>query len=338
MVTMPSALGLGRGVIVLPRRLVLDLEADELDQVVLHELAHLRRRDDWTRLLQALAEAIVGLHPAVWWIGRRLDLEREAACDAFAVRHTESALAYATCLTKVARFAVAVDPAEAVAPGAGRPGYALRVRITRLLDASSRTGWSARASMAAGVLTLAGAAASAAIAASVVAFVEVSPAVLSAAVGGSAQRALRQASDGSFEPIRRAASREAEAMAPAQPPLTGSRWLIRSTPINISSATHAPRVDPALNQWFIAPSLVSSAGSSLQATASVANGTATVGLIASVRVSVPVSQAVFRPHDDRSVWLDVADAGTAVGLGMKDAGTATAGFFVKFGRSMVDAF
>ena len=74
-------LGLGAPVIALPQGLVAALQVADLDRVVLHEYGHVQRRDDWTMLAQASIETLLGWHPAIWWIGRSLRLEREVACD-----------------------------------------------------------------------------------------------------------------------------------------------------------------------------------------------------------------------------------------------------------------
>ena len=75
------AIGLAHPVIVVADTLVDALTDDELDQVIMHERAHLMRYDDWSSLLQALIASVAGLHPAVRWLGTQIDLEREAACD-----------------------------------------------------------------------------------------------------------------------------------------------------------------------------------------------------------------------------------------------------------------
>ena len=131
-----SAVGLfGRPTIVLSESLIDSLDRPALDQVVLHEQAHLSRYDDWTRLLQALLSAVCGLHPAVRFITGRLDLEREAACDAIVVARTGNAARYAACLADVAdTMGRSTNLREwSAAPGALGSG-ALLVRVRRLLD------------------------------------------------------------------------------------------------------------------------------------------------------------------------------------------------------------
>lgn len=98
----PVTLGLGSPVILIPADMVESLGPDDLDHVFVHELAHIRRGDDWTRLLQKLLEAPLFFHPATFWITRQLDLEREIACDDSVVLQTGQARPYARCLTRLA--------------------------------------------------------------------------------------------------------------------------------------------------------------------------------------------------------------------------------------------
>ncbi len=72
----PAATGLFKPVILIPESMLDRLTEAEFDQVVLHELAHLHRLDDWTKLFQALVGCVLFFHPAVWWIARQMDLER----------------------------------------------------------------------------------------------------------------------------------------------------------------------------------------------------------------------------------------------------------------------
>ena len=79
-----------------------ELSAAELNTILLHELAHLRRRDDWTNLVQKILGALLFFHPAVWWIEKKLALEREMACDDMVLASTTTPRAYAECLVSLA--------------------------------------------------------------------------------------------------------------------------------------------------------------------------------------------------------------------------------------------
>lgn len=98
----PSVAGFLRPRLLLPSDLLTDLNEVDLTQVVLHELEHLRRGDDWVNLLQQVALVLLPLHPALFWLNRRLALERELACDDAVLATTGAGVAYATCLTHVA--------------------------------------------------------------------------------------------------------------------------------------------------------------------------------------------------------------------------------------------
>jgi beta-lactamase regulating signal transducer with metallopeptidase domain len=91
----PAALGFRRAAIVLPAWCLREMSTAELQPILIHELAHLERRDDWTNLLQKLVRAVLFFHPAVWWIDRRLAVEREMACDDAVLAALGNARAYA---------------------------------------------------------------------------------------------------------------------------------------------------------------------------------------------------------------------------------------------------
>jgi beta-lactamase regulating signal transducer with metallopeptidase domain len=97
----PTAIGFFRPAVVLPSWTFQELSTPELNAILLHELAHLHRWDDWTNLAQKLARAILFFHPAVWWIESKLSVEREMACDEIALARTEPK-AYAQCLVRLA--------------------------------------------------------------------------------------------------------------------------------------------------------------------------------------------------------------------------------------------
>jgi beta-lactamase regulating signal transducer with metallopeptidase domain len=108
----PWVLGARRPVLVLPAQLT---ERDDLAAVVGHELAHLRRRDAWLRLLQVGAGALLFFWPVVRMVNRRIDAARELACDAWAIERGPLAPhEYARVLVRLVRRAQAA-PAGALA-------------------------------------------------------------------------------------------------------------------------------------------------------------------------------------------------------------------------------
>jgi beta-lactamase regulating signal transducer with metallopeptidase domain len=98
----PAAIGFFRPRVVVPAWLLKELSPTDLRQLVLHELAHLRRWDDWTNLVQKVLRALLFFHPAVWWLDGRLSLEREMACDDCVLAETSNPRAYAECLALLA--------------------------------------------------------------------------------------------------------------------------------------------------------------------------------------------------------------------------------------------
>ncbi len=98
----PSVVGFFAPRILVPGWLFAQLSAAELEQIILHEVEHLRRGDDWLNLLQKLSLVIFPLNPILLWVERRLCFERELACDDGVLRRTKAPRAYATCLTNLA--------------------------------------------------------------------------------------------------------------------------------------------------------------------------------------------------------------------------------------------
>ncbi|MEP7273151.1 MAG: M56 family metallopeptidase [Acidobacteriota bacterium] len=97
----PMTIGWLRPLIILPIDLLRNLGEAEIDSILAHEMAHIKRWDYLTNLLQRLAQAVFFFHPAVWVIGRQLSLERELACDDWAIKMTGEPRRYARCLTRL---------------------------------------------------------------------------------------------------------------------------------------------------------------------------------------------------------------------------------------------
>lgn len=121
--------------VLLSRSLVQRLEVPELEAIALHEYAHLQRFDDWTRLVQRLIVIVFGLHPAVRWISRHIDIECEAACDRRAVESLSGPARYAHALARAGALSAGrPHDIPALAPAAlGRRG-GLHARVVRVLD------------------------------------------------------------------------------------------------------------------------------------------------------------------------------------------------------------
>ena len=98
----PAALGFFKPLVVIPSWALRDFSSTELHAVVLHELAHLDRWDDWSNLAQKVLRGLFFFHPAMWWIDTRLSLEREMACDDLVLARTANPRQYAECLVSLA--------------------------------------------------------------------------------------------------------------------------------------------------------------------------------------------------------------------------------------------
>lgn len=129
----PCVLGLFDPVVVLPSSLAHSLSDDDLARIVLHEAAHVQRRDDWIHLLERVLRIALFFNPLLYAVGRRLAVEREIACDDLAVARCGNRLAYASCLSSLATYLSSARPAPTPALFSGR--RQLIVRVERLLDA-----------------------------------------------------------------------------------------------------------------------------------------------------------------------------------------------------------
>jgi hypothetical protein len=152
----PSLIGFFSPRIVVPDWLFERLSEVELRQIVMHEMEHLRRGDDWINLVQKICLVAFPLNPVLVWIERRLCLERELACDDDVLRLTKAPKAYATCLTNLAEQRLG-RRAAALSLGAWERQPELVRRVHSILRGAERMGRTqARVVMSALVLGLLG--------------------------------------------------------------------------------------------------------------------------------------------------------------------------------------
>jgi beta-lactamase regulating signal transducer with metallopeptidase domain len=97
----PMAVGFRHPAVILPAPLLQQFQEAELDHVLLHELAHIARRDDWWNLYARLASAVLALHPVAACVLRQIEREREIACDDWVVTMTGDARPYAASLARL---------------------------------------------------------------------------------------------------------------------------------------------------------------------------------------------------------------------------------------------
>lgn len=132
MVDTPTVIGWMRPVILLPLSALANLTPSQVEAILAHELAHVRRHDFVVNLAQTIAETLLFYHPGVWWLSRRIRIEREHCCDDIAVQLCGDPYAYAAALTEIA--AAGGSPNRlAVAATAGP----LLHRVRRLLGAEN---------------------------------------------------------------------------------------------------------------------------------------------------------------------------------------------------------
>ena len=124
----PATIGWLRPAILVPPATLLGLTPQQLEAVIAHELAHVRRHDYLVNVAQMVIETLLFYHPAVWWVSRRIRFERELCCDDIVVATCADPVGYACALTQLARMR-AITPRLALR-GAGGP---LVQRVQRLL-------------------------------------------------------------------------------------------------------------------------------------------------------------------------------------------------------------
>ena len=316
-----AVFGLGPAIIAVSPTICARLTDDELDQVILHEWAHVQRRDDFSRLGQIGVRIVAGLHPAVWWIGRRLEIERETACDDFAVNVTGAARRLARCLTKLAE----VPPPPMAAPLA--PGLAssqLATRVRRLLDPDRNTS-TARARGVLGPI----AAALVALAASL-SQVEI--------VAAASPPAAVQQRSTTAHPVAASAARADDGRPSGVPASTES----------------APNAGQSSSSADAPPEIVNHASAETTPRAGDVRETIAAGDISALdrsewalpRLAMPAPSAPETtpavsersiPSDAQAPWDAAADAGIAIGRGSQKAGTAAAEAGVTIGHSSTKA-
>lgn len=129
LVEVPTVVGWLRPVILAPAGLLAGLPAQQIEALLAHELAHIRRQDYLVNLLQTALETLLFYHPAVWWISGRVRIEREHCCDDLAVEACGDVLGYARALTKLEQLRLRSSEQFAMAATGGP----LLKRVRRLL-------------------------------------------------------------------------------------------------------------------------------------------------------------------------------------------------------------
>lgn len=147
----PAVLGWFRPVVLLPARALTGLSEEQIEAVIVHELAHIRRLDCFVNLFQIGVETLLFYHPAVWWVSQRIRAERENCCDDEAIAVCGHAVNYARALTLMEEWRTA----PSLMMAANRSP--LSQRVVRLLGLDGPAGRVRVAGLAVGFVCLAGA-------------------------------------------------------------------------------------------------------------------------------------------------------------------------------------
>jgi HEAT repeat protein/beta-lactamase regulating signal transducer with metallopeptidase domain len=131
-VAVPTVVGVIRPMILLPASLATGMPPQQVELLLLHELAHIRRYDHLINIAQRLIEAALFFHPALWYVSHRIRVEREHCCDDLVIALGGEAHAYAESLVAAAALAMGARLSPAALAATGKPSQ-LRRRIHRLL-------------------------------------------------------------------------------------------------------------------------------------------------------------------------------------------------------------
>ncbi len=210
LVKTPVVIGYFRPLILLPLCIVTGLPESQLELILAHELAHIRRHDYLINLLQTLIETLFFYHPAVWWLSRRIRHERENCCDDIALSLTANRADYGRALLAIEELRAAA-PAFAVAAG----GASLLARIRRIAGQESAPRTAGGATLAAFLASIA---------------------ILAAATWAAAPAVDRPAADASSRSTPAANPPKTTAQVSQKTPVSGDKGL-EERAINTKSAS-----------------------------------------------------------------------------------------------------
>lgn len=313
-----AVLGVGSPMIAIAPSLFDQLSDDELDRIVMHEWAHVQRRDDLAHLAQACIHVIAGWHPAVWWLERLLRAEREIACDELTVAVTGSAKGYAASLVKLAGLShVHLAPVAAVA---ALGSASLHRRVHRILSVHRRSSsrrWRIAAAIAGAVLC-----------------------VLAATLGGiQAIEAVAAIADerSIAAPVRAVSDRRVTVLSDhaVAEPSTSARTIRRSQPsppvrraVRVASAQSPGATPPQAADAAHAEPVI---GVSSIATAFNAGAP-----------GAPISNGNTSSQQASGPWRDLAASSAAAGMGVgsqsRQAALASASYFTRLGKRIASSF
>jgi beta-lactamase regulating signal transducer with metallopeptidase domain len=318
-VTAAAVLGWGPPMIAVAPSLVDGLDAGELDRVLVHEWAHVQRRDDLFNVLQIGVRVVAGWHPALWWIDRRLQVEREIACDESTVAITGSPRAYAQCLLKLsgltpARRDLRTAPAVFTASS-------LRVRLLQIL--SSRPSIAPRRARAIAAAALA---------------------VLSLTAAGVGGLELVEATALAIPFV----SARAHTASPRPPSASAGPALASNPQTERAPRPAAPPGEPQVPEQSrpVPPPAAAPVAPPVTGTATPAETPGAARPVSENAVPELPPGTPYGPppgtdvkvEEPKSPWAAAAAGGAAIGRKSKDAGLATAGFFTRLAKRVAGSY
>jgi beta-lactamase regulating signal transducer with metallopeptidase domain len=311
-VSAAAVIGGGSPVIAVAPALVEQLTDDELDRVVIHEWAHVQRRDDVAIVCQLVVRLLVGWHPALWWFDRRLHAEREAACDETAVRMTGSSKGYAACLLKLASLPLATRQTAAAVGVLSSTSLSERIQRIVAHERQGSPGWS-RNVASAGIIVLVG-----------------------VCCGIGSLRIVGAAIVSSESDLPRVMARPTP--APRQSPQVTS---LESTPTR-REVPKASRRGPATRRVNVDTLVVPAPELLTHQVATILPDSRDVEPIdpgaSRPEEVLPARSIQIPPVQQMSPWAAAANAGITLGERSKKGGLATAAAFTRFGKRLADAF
>ncbi len=119
----PIAIGYIKPVILLPLGMISGIPQNQVEAIIAHEIAHIRRNDFLINLLQSIAETIFFYHPAIWWLSSVIRSERENCCDDIAVELSGDAITYSNALINIQELRGSKSTLALAASGNGNQLY-----------------------------------------------------------------------------------------------------------------------------------------------------------------------------------------------------------------------
>ena len=103
-ITVPSVVGVLKPVILVPVGMLAGIPANQVEAIVAHELAHIKRLDVLVNIVQSLIEIVFFFHPGIWWLSKIMRVERENCCDDLALKLCDEPITYIKALSNIEEF------------------------------------------------------------------------------------------------------------------------------------------------------------------------------------------------------------------------------------------